>query len=65
MSVLETGPLGESSSLLDSEPVCEPTLDDVAADSDGAGWYDLVLVGIASRRAFGDRSGDGDRVGLS
>ena len=59
-SVVEIDCLGESRSLLDSDLVCEPTMDDVATDSDGAGWRVAGLVGVASRRAFVDVSGDDD-----
>ena len=61
-SVVEIDPPGVSGSLLDAEPVCEPTLDDVATD--GGDWCGLVGV-TSRRRSFIDRFGDGDTVVLS
>ena len=59
-SVVEIDCLGESRALLDADPVCESRLGDVAIDSDGAGCCVPPGTRVASRRAFVDRSGDGD-----
>ena len=67
-SVVEIDTLCEGGSLLVTDPVCKPTLNDVVTDPDDAGW--CVLVRVAWRHAFkfvvsrpGDR--DSDMVVLS